>query len=465
LIGSRQEDLTGLAKLRDLYWRRLPSWGRTFLASSLLGVSVGLLAAWMNQGMEAVWHWLFQVPIGALESYAAPTRPWLLPIIPALGGLAVGILLKWTCPECFGGGTDDVVAAFHHDGQQMRGRVIPLKWLAACISVGTGAAGGGEGPMSQIGAAAGSLLSRVFGLGNHGRRLMLTAGVAAGVGAFFRAPLGGAVFACEVYYSHPDLEADALLPSLLASVAAYAIFGLLRGFEPLLAQDSASTLLNFPSFAILTALGLICALGARVMIAGVAGVDHVMRRVPLWLRPALGGLIAGAVAWIALNSGHVLGLDPLRPGLALGGLGDGYSLLRMAQSGAMPSFLAVASLLALRFWTSSFALGSQSPVGSFAPAMVLGGLIGLGVSALTTSLNITAMAPGAFALCGMAGFFAAAFRCPLAAVLMILEVSQGHHMLPALMWVAALSYMLGPTLSLVKGQLSERLNVPGRRDF
>jgi CIC family chloride channel protein len=277
--------------------------------------------------------------------------------------------------------------------------------------------------------------------------------------------LGGAVFACEVYYSRPDLEADALLPSLLSSVSAYSVFGLLRGFEPLLGLDSASTLLNLPAFLTLTLLGLVCAVGARIMIGGVRGVERIMMNIPHWLKPALGGLIAGAGAWIAMNSGQVMGLDPVRPGLALGGLGDGYSLLRLAQSGAMPGFTALTCLLALRLWTSSFTLGSDSPVGSFAPAMVLGGLVGLAMSALATTLNLPAMGPGAFVLCGMAGFFAAAFRCPLAAVLMIVEVSQGHHMLPALMWVAALSYLLGPPVSLVKGQVLQRESVSGPRDI
>ncbi len=119
----------------------------------------------------------------------------------------------------------------------------------------------------------------------------------AGIGAIFRAPLGGAVMAAEILYLH-DLEVEALIPALIASIIGYTVYGGYFGFVPIfgaqpdLALDSPIQLLYYAALGLLA--GLVGILYARTFY-GVTGVFHRLS-LPLWLKPALGGLLVGTLA-------------------------------------------------------------------------------------------------------------------------------------------------------------------------
>src|SRR6185437_15444280 len=99
-------------------------------------------------------------------------------------------------------------------------------------TIGSGGSGGREGPTAQISATFGSVLASWMGLSAQDRRIAVAAGIGAGIGAIFRAPLGGAIMAAEILYVH-DLEVEALIPGLIASIVGYSVFGILRGFTPI----------------------------------------------------------------------------------------------------------------------------------------------------------------------------------------------------------------------------------------
>ena len=110
---------------------------------------------------------------------------------------------------------------------------MPLvKLVASAVTLGTGGSGGREGPIAQIGAGFGSFLGTALHLRPDERRLLMAAGMGAGIGAIF-APLAGTLFAAEVMYSSADLESDVLMPAALGSVTAYSTFGLIFGWQPL----------------------------------------------------------------------------------------------------------------------------------------------------------------------------------------------------------------------------------------
>ena len=155
-------------------------------------------------------------------------RLWLLPVIPALGALAGGILTARFAPEAAGGGGDAMIEAFHQHGGVIRKRVAWVKGLASILTLGSGGAGGREGPTMQIGGALGSLVASVLEVDRRERRILMIAGVAAGMSAIFRTPLGAAILAVEVLY-RDDFESDALVPALLASVVSYSVFISLYG--------------------------------------------------------------------------------------------------------------------------------------------------------------------------------------------------------------------------------------------
>ncbi len=115
-------------------------------------------------------------------------HPWLLLLIPTVGGLLSGILVFTLAPEAEGHGTDAVIAAYHSPGGQIRPRVPLVKIVASALTIGSGGSGGREGPIAQIGAGFGSLLANLLRLRAVDRRILMAAGMGAGIAAIFRAP-------------------------------------------------------------------------------------------------------------------------------------------------------------------------------------------------------------------------------------------------------------------------------------
>jgi len=172
------------------------------LHAALVGAVAGTIGSLFFVALEVVQRYLLEDLAGYLPLRAhgesvmpsAPSghfRPWLLVIIPALGALAGGALTAFLAPEAQGGGTDATLHAFHHQGGVVRRRVVAVKAIASILTLGSGGSGGREGPTMQIGAAIGSIVARYLRVSTKERRILLIAGVAAGIAAVFRTPLGG----------------------------------------------------------------------------------------------------------------------------------------------------------------------------------------------------------------------------------------------------------------------------------
>src|SRR5450432_871866 len=206
--------------------------GRTLFHAALVGLGAGILGCAFYAGAEMAQNVLLEQFAGYDPLRAANdlviggarsphTRLWLLMFIPALGALLAGVLTRYA-PECRGGGGDATIEAFHHHDGVVRRRVLWVKPLASILTLGSGGSGGREGPTMQIGAGIGSTIGRYLGVSARERRVLMVAGVAAGISAVFRAPLGAALIAIEMLY-RDDFESEALIPSVLASVIAYSV--------------------------------------------------------------------------------------------------------------------------------------------------------------------------------------------------------------------------------------------------
>ena len=232
-----------LPSLRDLRTRiRRASYLRKWvLLGALIGVIGGVGATVFTLALDLGTK-LF---LGLLAGYAPPSpvgegglpitdaaRPWMIPLVVGLGGLIAGIIVFRWAPEAEGHGTDAAIAAFHHHPRRIRARIPLVKLVASAITIGSGGSGGREGPTAQISAGFGSFLSRVLDLDARDARIAVAAGMAAGIGAIFRAPLGGAILGAEILY-RDDVESDALVPAFIASIVAYSIFGVAVGFDPI----------------------------------------------------------------------------------------------------------------------------------------------------------------------------------------------------------------------------------------
>jgi chloride channel protein, CIC family len=450
--------------------RKIPQWGqwpvsvRNMTLAASVGLVVGLLASALYMGIEIFSHYLFYDTLRISRDLLGSIKlywwlPWLVVFVPALGGLIVGWIGWRYCQAALGAGTSNIISAFHFQEGRLSGKEVPFKWLTSCVSIGTGSSGGAEGPVAHIGAAAGSWLAQKFSLGVEERRLLLIAGIAAGIGAIFRAPLGGALFASEIFYSRAEVESEAVVPSLISSVSAYTLFGLLCGFEPLLSLEG-QLRFSSTSFLGLTLLALAAVLGARIFTRLLAKCKQIFSEYPLRFRPALGGLCTGGTAlWVLLAVYFFLEKEQM----ALSVLGQGYQVLQQAVLHPY-SWIFLIFVIAGKILTTSFSIGSGNSAGVFAPSMIIGGCIGALIFSLLNILGYQAGVPAAYVLAGMSAFFAAATACPLASVILITELApEGYRLLPALMWVVGIAYLLRPRPGLFPAQLESRADSPAHR--
>src|SRR5260370_17202323 len=228
----------------ELSHRRLRLQARLLGLSLVVGIVAGIGAIVFFAACQVV----FRFSLDAIAGYhphspagepllfgetPGALRPCLLLIVPTVGGVLSGLLVYTLAPEAEGHGTDAAIWAYHHHQGQIRPRVPLVKIVASALTLGTGGSGGREGPIAQIGAGFGSLLGGLLSLRPAERRILMAAGMGAGVAAIFRAPLAGALFAAEVLYRSPDFESEVIIPAALSSITAYCTFVLAFGWSPL----------------------------------------------------------------------------------------------------------------------------------------------------------------------------------------------------------------------------------------
>jgi CIC family chloride channel protein len=394
-------------------------------------------------------------------------RPWLLVLLPALGGLACGLITR-LAPEARGGGGSTMIRAFHHMRGVIRPRVIAVKAAASIFTLGSGGAGGREGPTMLIGGAIGSLVGRVLGVGMRQRRILLVAGVAAGISAVFRTPLGAALLAVEVLY-RDGFEADALVPSILASVVSYSVVISIFGESTLLAHA--------PRYDVKTAhlsLYVLLALLTSALAIGFVSTMRVVKgtfaryRIPTWARPGLGGLALGIFATpIILLIGHYLS----SPGQGLGILGGGYGAVQMAISGnswlpvGWPGVNLLLLLAMAKVIAASLTIASGGSAGDFAPSLAIGGLFGGAFGRVAQLLTgDPSIDPGAFALVGMGCFYGGIAHVPLAALVLTCEMAGNYDLLVPLMVALGISYVALRGKTLYEAQIPTQADSPAHRD-
>ncbi|HEY8926014.1 MAG TPA: chloride channel protein [Polyangia bacterium] len=453
--------------------------GRTLLHAALVGAAAGLVGAAFFAGLEWVQRLLLEDVGGyhplraAGENFLAESthphhfRPWLLALLPALGALGSGIVSQ-LAPETRGGGGDAMIDAFHHKDGMIRRRVIWVKALASLLTLGSGGAGGREGPTMQIGGALGSTVGRLLRVGTAERRVLMIAGVAAGIAAVFRTPLGAALLAVEVLY-HDDFESDALIPAVLASVVAYSVVISIYGESTLFSQPS-----RFPFVPahlwLYGLMAMLVALMANVFLRTLRTVQGISKRLPLpgWAKPAAGGLALGifAVPLVAL-----VGWQIGQPGQGLGLLGGGYGAVQLAISGAsfLPGGWAAVALFGglclAKLFASSLTIGTGGSAGDFAPALVIGGLFGGAFGRAVQLLsNDPRINPAAFALIAMGTFYGGLAHAPLSSLIIVCELAGSYDLLVPLMLAEGIAFIALRKRSLYHAQLPSRRYSPAHRD-
>ena len=306
--------------------------GKYLGESMLVGIVVGLAAAafrWMiNWGrvllLDGVGHHaeLSCLHTGSavaadfsVEAMLCDPRRWTLLVLPMVGAALGWLLIRRFSKLENARGTDCAIRAYHQRDGYVTSEVVPVKSIASVLTVASGGSAGYEGPVTLVGAACGSAVARIMNLTPRARRILMAAGLAAGIGALFQAPLAGAIFGCEIFYSSSDVEYETMVPSFVASAVSYTVFACFYGWAPLFSMPGEcvydSGLRLFPYFC----LALVVALGARFYIMFFRATETWFKRarMPGLAKVALGGLVTGVIGFFVPGSSAPVSRPASRP--------------------------------------------------------------------------------------------------------------------------------------------------------
>lgn len=350
-------------------------------------------------------------------------------------------------------GTEEVVEAYNNPDIRMDVRSFPLKMLAAAATIGLGGSTGMEGPSIYAGGVVGSWISSRFGrlrLTADDRRTLMLAGAAAGIGAVFKAPLTGIIFALEAPFKD-DLAHDALVPSLFAAVASYLTLISIDGSEPLFQFPgiASSSLLPFGPSALdlvgSAVLGLIIGIAALGFIAVYKAASRLVKRVPgsLYYKAFIGACVLAAIGIASV----ILFRKPYP-------LGISYDMISLSLTPGM-SPVTLLTLFVMKLIATTFTLGTTGVGGVFIPQIVMGASVGgiFGELLFPSRIDL-------FVAVGMASFLAAGYKTPLAAVAFVAETTAGPaYLIPSLI-AAAISYSISGEASVSDQQkLREEIDI------
>ncbi len=411
----------GLARInsRLSVWR----WARVWLRSSflpeqnyliILAVVVGVLTGLGSVSFIYVLEMVAGFARGPVASLFDRFGAAQLVLLPAIGGLMVGPIVQRFAKEAKGHGVPEVMTALARFGGYIRKRVVSVKVIASSLTIGFGGTAGREGPMVQIGAAIGSLVGQWTRLTTTDLRTLVSCGAAGGVAATFNAPIAGAIFSMEVLIGR--IRTDFLLV-LLTSLSSCLVARYFLGNFPAFMAPTYS-LVSPAEVPLYFLMGTIMGAAATGYLRMLYWSEDVFSRwqFPEWLKPAVGGLMVGLV----------LRFFPEVYGSSFEAI---ESALWVRFDADLLWWLFVAALVA-----NCATLGSGGSGGVFAPSLYMGAMLGgvFGSFAHAWFPDWTA-GSGAYALVGMAAFFAAAAKAPTTAIIILFEMTNDYRIMLPLM--------------------------------
>jgi len=397
-------------------------------------VLVGLGSGWgiwlFEQAIELA-HWLFFEQVGDVLTHWSP---WLIFLIPVLGGLIVGLIGHYLIGEERHHGVAGIMESVALAGGRLRYRRIPAKTAASALSIGAGASVGPEDPSVQIGANFGSMLGQWLHLSDERVRTLVAAGAAGGIAAAFNAPIAGIFFAVELILGELGSSAfgAVALSAVLSAVVTQVIAGPEPAFHiPIYEFQSAWELPLYIGLGLLT--GPIAALYVRLIYLA-HDIFH-QWHIPRWVKTPVAGLLVGLI------------------GIALPQIfGVGYTTIGSILNGAHFSLVLLAMLLIAKLLLTPISIAGGFYGGVFAPSLFLGATLGLAYGQIAANLFPTLqITPPAFALVGMASVLAGTVRAPLTAVILLFEMTNDYRII--------LPLILAVVVAMIVSQLLERDSV------
>jgi len=417
---------------------------------SFLAAAIGLLAgviAYLLYDLIAlisnlVFYHRVSLQFAGLRNHVL--GPWVI-IVPAIGGLIVGLMAKYGSRKIRGHGIPEAMEAVLTNRSRIEPKVAILKPLSAAIAIGTGGPFGAEGPIIQTGGAFGSLVGQIVHTTASERKVLLACGAAAGMAATFSTPIAGVILAIELLLF--EFKSRSFIPLVIASTLATSLHLLLMGRGPMftVGQVDFGIPRALPFYIV---LGLICGLAAVGFTRLLYWVEDQFDKLPIedtWW-PAIGGLGLGIIGFFVPRV-----------------LGVGYDTI----SDILAARLTWQILLLIVIFKSLalvVSLGSGTSGGLLAPMFMasaaLGGLFAMGVNHVAPEMQLAA---GAFALVAMGAVFGAASRATFTFIIFAFEITRDYNAVLPLMLVAVIADGVAIMLQGNKSIMTEKLTRRGLR--
>ena len=410
-------------QIRDKFRSILMFDQNMLILAALLGFLAGFASTffrWMIEFFESI----FSVKGFSLAGIPPQTYPFLLPLMPMLGGLFIGLICKYFPNAVKENGVHKVMYAVALNDGKVRKRTIASCAVTSSITIGSGGSAGREGPTVQIGAAVGSTIGQLLHLSTERMRVLVGCGAAAGIAASFNAPLAGVLFALEIILG--DFTIHTFSPIIIASVIGTVTGRALEGNEVTF-NVPVHELVHPTEIIFYLALGMLCGIVARLFTFMYFYIQQVfeekLKTADIY-KPAIGGLIVGMISIFMPQI-----------------LGNGYDVMEQALTGQM--FWGLAFLLVfMKIICTSITLGSGGMGGVFAPSLFIGAMVGTAFGSSVHFIFPTLSASAeTYSVVGMGAVAGAVMQAPLTNILMLFELTNDYTLiLPIMATCIAASY-------------------------
>ena len=410
-------------QIRDKFRNVLMFDQNMLILAALLGFLAGFASTffrWMIEFFESI----FSVKGFSLAGIPPQTYPFLLPLMPMLGGLFIGLICKYFPNAVKENGVHKVMYAVALNDGKVRKRTIASCAVTSSITIGSGGSAGREGPTVQIGAAVGSTIGQLLHLSTERMRVLVGCGAAAGIAASFNAPLAGVLFALEIILG--DFTIHTFSPIIIASVIGTVTGRALEGNEVTF-NVPVHELVHPTEIIFYLALGMLCGIVARLFTFMYFYIQQVfeekLKTADIY-KPAIGGLIVGMISIFMPQI-----------------LGNGYDVMEQALTGQM--FWGLAFLLVfMKIICTSITLGSGGMGGVFAPSLFIGAMVGTAFGSSVHFIFPTLSASAeTYSVVGMGAVAGAVMQAPLTNILMLFELTNDYTLiLPIMATCIAASY-------------------------
>lgn len=406
------------------------------LIAILVGVAAGLSAVIFRWCIH-FFHWLMWDVLGSrLEQLGS----WGIVLVPVLGMFLVWFLVRVSLKKGEGHGVEEVMKSITLKDGAMPMKLTPLECIASSLTIGAGGSVGPEGPMIQIGAGVGSSIGQWFNLKRRRLVLITAAGAAGGLGAIFNAPIAGVVFAMEAVLEEYNTKGFCFLA--IASVIATQVAKMVLGNRVILEMDGA-VWGQVPELIIFGLMGLIGGFIGVFFVRFLNGFGSFVgsiKGIPEFIKPICGGLVLGL---FALYFPYVLG--------------EGYQYIEMAMDLRFTIGLFFL-IVFMKIFATSLTLSTGGSGGVFAPSLVIGTMFGGGAFLLANSLFPSIVgSPEVYIAVGIASILGSAFKAPMTAIIMVLEITNNYGIVLPVMFGAVFSTFV--SWAILKGSSIYNINL------